>query len=342
MTGTKNKGGRGAGAATGFGRSTSRPGSASSDPGRVRGGGSGGASLGQRAGGGSVRSIVDHFNTANKPTEEGSKKRKASGQLRADDSDKVSSMTVGALRDLIKAEMTIFYEEMSALFETRTRALETEVANLKSRVSDLESHVENRDRQLDALGGNDDDREERLRKVEQVADNLEAEGKLSYLIFSGPAIPAAPQQQSRAADDARRGEDVVDTVIGVLRRHLPSVPVSRGDVATARRIGNGKILCKFERCGWGSVRDRLYYERISLRRPPGRAADEHKQLFISEYLTVNRLKIFQALLAEKKKGNVNTVFSNAGAVYCRFIGGGTKKRVNDVSEIPQLIETARS
>ncbi|KAF0301530.1 hypothetical protein FJT64_026220 [Amphibalanus amphitrite] len=154
-------------------------------------------------------------------------------------------MTVGALRDLIKAEMTSFYEEMAAMFETRTKALETEVSALKSRVADLESHVENRDQQLDALGGSDDNREERLRKVEKVAENLEAEGKLSYLIFSGSAIPAAPQQQSREGGDVRRGEDVVDTVVGVLRRHLPSVPVSRDDVATARRIGNGKILCLY-------------------------------------------------------------------------------------------------
>ncbi|XP_043218607.1 uncharacterized protein LOC122379968 [Amphibalanus amphitrite] len=141
--------------------------------------------------------------------------------------------------------MTSFYEEMAAMFETRTKALETEVSALKSRVADLESHVENRDQQLDALGGSDDNREERLRKVEKVAENLEAEGKLSYLIFSGSAIPAAPQQQSREGGDVRRGEDVVDTVVGVLRRHLPSVPVSRDDVATARRIGNGKILCLY-------------------------------------------------------------------------------------------------
>ncbi|KAF0307428.1 hypothetical protein FJT64_002252 [Amphibalanus amphitrite] len=247
MTGNKNRGGRGAGAATGSGRSTSRPGSASSDPGRGRSGSSGGAGLSQRSNAGSVRSIADHFNAANERAEEGSKKRKASGQLRPDDSDKVTSMTVGALRDLIKAEMTSFYEEMAAMFETRTKALETEVSALKSRVADLESHVENRDQQLDALGGSYDNREERLRKVEKVAENLEAEGKLSYLIFSGSAIPAAPQQQSREGGDVRRGEDVVDTVVGVLRRHLPSVPVSRDDVATARRIGNGKILCKFER-----------------------------------------------------------------------------------------------
>ena len=345
MPGTKNKGGGGSGAAaaTGAGRSTSRPGSASSDPGRGR---SGGASRGRRSGDGTVRSIADHFNAANQQqAEDGSKKRKASGQLRPDDSDKVSSMTVGALRDLIKTEMTIFYEEMSALFETRTRALETEVANLKQRVAELESHVENRDQQLDALGDSDSGREERLKKMEKTAENMEAEGKLNYLIFSGSAVPAAPerapQREFQHGDGGRQGEDVIDTVIGVLKSHLPSVPVNRGDVATARRIGNGKILCKFERCGWGSVRDRLYYERISLRRSAGRAADEYKQLFISEYLTVNRLKIFQALLAEKRKGTVNTVFSNAGTVYCRLIRGGAKMRVNDVSEIPQLVETAR-
>lgn len=151
---------------------------------------------------------------------------------------------------------------------------------------------------------------------------------------------AAPSQDNNqrtstaaAPPPARRPEDVEATLIELLNSAFPGLGLQRSDIDRVHRTGR-RIWCRFVKSGAGSMRDRLYQGRLSLK---GRVGNE---LYISECLTKSRQEIFSRLLALKRQGKIYTVFTRYGSVYVKEQRYSNKIRIDDMNALINLNTTS--
>ena len=135
---------------------------------------------------------------------------------------------------------------------------------MNGRIRSLEQHMEERDNYIQEIEQRLQSREAQVAGLESEMDQLSSELRKKDLILSGLAVPAPP---TRAWT-----EDVTATALATLGQFLPSVSVSREDIAECYRLSRGKrILCRFRECGNGSVRDKVYEARFGAVAPAAAA-----------------------------------------------------------------------
>ena len=141
-------------------------------------------------------------------------------------------------------------------------------------------------------------------------------------------VPAA-RADERGGQGGVRGEDVNQLVITTLNRCLPGLDMRETDIDRAHRLpgAGNRIIVRFVRSGRGSVRDEVYWRRLSLK---------GKELFVSESLTKLRGRIFRSLLSAKKQSKVHTVFTRGGQVFCKLREHGVAERVDSLQKVEQL------
>ena len=150
--------------------------------------------------------------------------------------------------------------------------------------------------------------------------------------------PAAPPGAATAGRDRTAGggggrggeiEDIHGLVVSTLNRCLPGLNMCDADIDRAHRLpgAGNRVIVRFVRSGRGSVRDQVYWRRLSLR---------GRDLFISESLTKLRGTIFRSLLNAKKQGKIHTVFTRGGQVFFKAREYGTAERVDSIEKVKQL------
>ena len=237
-------------------------------------------------------------------------------------------ITVEVMKELLREERESLKDFIREEISLVTDALRSELAEQRSRVLELEQHVEAQGVVIDEMEGRLRQREDRTAELEEALDQVEADQKSGDLIFAGSAIPPPP-----AITDYSRPEDVTAVTLELLRRHLPTVELSREDFVSCTRIAQGKkLLCKFSRSGPLSPRYQLYDSRFSLK-----DSRDEDRLYISENLSKVRFHIFQKLLQEKRAKRLYSVFSKNGAVFCKAVKHGRKIRVSYVQQIPEVL-----
>ena len=147
-----------------------------------------------------------------------------------------------------------------------------------------------------------------------------------------PPRPAAADQRGTAGGDGGRGgerEDIHGLVVSTLNRCLPGLNMCDADIDRAHRLpgAGNRIIVRFVHSGRGSIRDQVYWRRLSLR---------GRDLFISESLTRMRGVIFRSLLSVKKQGKIHTVFTRGGQVFFKSREYGTAERVDSIEKVKQL------
>ena len=135
---------------------------------------------------------------------------------------------------------------------------------------------------------------------------------------------------SSQAERRSREQTQENALISLLNSAFPGLNLQASDID--RFHGNGKkIWCRFVRSGPGSIRDRLYRERFTLR-----SRDRENALFIHESLSKTRQEIFQKLLDLKRNKKLYTVFSRHGSVFFKEIQYGQNTRVDDLETLHGL------
>lgn len=147
-----------------------------------------------------------------------------------------------------------------------------------------------------------------------------------------PPGPAAADRRGTAGGDGGRGgerEDIHGLVVSTLNRCLPGLNMCDADIDRAHRLpgAGNRIIVRFVHSGRGSIRDQVYWRRLSLR---------GRDLFISESLTRMRGVIFRSLLSVKKQGKIHTVFTRGGQVFFKSREYGTAERVDSIDKVRQL------
>ena len=146
-----------------------------------------------------------------------------------------------------------------------------------------------------------------------------------------PAAPAAGPGGGRRAGggDGGEREDVHRLVVRTLNQCMPGLNMNEDDIDRAHRLpGKGnRIIVRFVRSGRGSVRDEVYWRRLSLR---------GRDLFVAESLTKLRGRIFRSLLSAKKEGKIHTVFTRGGHVLYKLREYGTAERVDSIQKVMEL------
>ena len=124
-------------------------------------------------------------------------------------------------------------------------------------------------------------------------------------------------------------EDISHLVVSTLNRRLPGLNMSDADIDRAHRLpgAGNRIIVRFVRSGKNSVRDQVYWRRLSLK---------GRDLYVSESLTRLRGVIFRSLLSAKKQGKIHTVFSRGGHVFLKWKEFGSAERVDSLEKVRQL------
>ena len=147
-----------------------------------------------------------------------------------------------------------------------------------------------------------------------------------------PGPDAGAERRRDGGGSGGRGgerEDINHLVVSTLNRCLPGLNMSDADIDRAHRLpgAGNRIIVRFVRSGRNSVRDQVYWRRLSLR---------GKELFVSESLTKLRGVIFRSLLSAKKQEKIHTVFSRGGQVFFKWKEFGAPERVDSVERVRQL------
>ena len=146
----------------------------------------------------------------------------------------------------------------------------------------------------------------------------------------GPGAGAG-RRRDDGGDGGRGGqrEDINQLVVSTLNRCLPGLNMSDEDIDRAHRLpgAGNRVMVRFVRSGRDSVRDQVYWRRLSLR---------GRDLFIAESLTKLRGLIFRSLLSAKKQGKIHTVYSRGGQVFFKWREFGAPEKVDSLDKMGQL------
>lgn len=246
-----------------------------------------------------------------------------------------SQQLLGSAQPLTEAALTTalnkLAERMKSDISEQFALLRNEMERLHSRVYELEQHVSARDDFINELEGRIYDRDKRISKLEEQLDDVDAAQRRPDLIFAGDAVPPPPPTE-------RWNEDVVGTAVTFLGRCMPDVPVSREDVADARREANHRIVVRFKTAAKHSVRHRLYEERFKSKPIQDEGSEvAAKKLFVNENLTAYRHAVFMELRKKKAEKRIHCVFSKDGEVFCKLRQHGRKTRVPDFETLRDLL-----
>ena len=207
-------------------------------------------------------------------------------------------------------------------FKKTTDSLKEELLNMQQRVCELEQHVNEQGDTIYQLYEAVDSRDRRILALEGEVEEVRREMNKPFLIFDGPGVPAAPKEEPWK-------EDVSATTRELLHRYMPETEVREEDIVQSYRVDKGKkIVCQFSRSGQGSVRDKLYEDRMTLMKDKeGRARERGDQLFINEKLTAGAFSAYLKIREERRRGRIHSVFTKYGVIYVRMRQHGAKVAV---------------
>ena len=158
----------------------------------------------------------------------------------------------------------------------------------------------------------------RLQQMELSEDRRQQEGRLTSLIFSGPAIQTLT-----------RREDAARLIQSVVQQHLRHT-LDSSQVKAMIRLKNGKVLIDFTTAARGSDRDILFRTKTKLR---------GSGLFVSESLTPRRQAMFSDLLQLKKEGIIFSAFTRSGDIFACRSRDSAPIRIADPEAVRQLAGT---
>ena len=150
---------------------------------------------------------------------------------------------------------------------------------------------------------------------------------------SGPAPPGedggrAAARRVAGGGDREEREDVCGLVVRTLNQSMPGLNMSELDIDRAHRLpgANHRVIVRFVRSGDGSVRDQVFWRRLSLR---------GQQLFINESLTRLRGQLFRSLLTAKQQKKIHTVYTRGGQVFYKSQRYGKGERIDSIAKLEQ-------
>lgn len=239
-----------------------------------------------------------------------------------------AGVTLEAIKDLIEKGNNHVIQVLERKFESMERRLEA-----------LESEVFDKDRVINDLTKECQQRKEENEELRQRLDGIDRNRRLSSLILT-----------CRAFGTRTQGEDVVPRVVEVLNSRLPGLRLKSEDIQVAHRLEtDSKVIVKFLR---RSVRDAVYERRFELfpkrdvaeRFAAGRggvaAQSQMAPLYINESLVPDMQRIYQLLLAARSSANgskIASVFTRRGLVYCRKTPGGVNILVKSQHHLQDLL-----
>ena len=217
---------------------------------------------------------------------------------------------------MLQTELKKMSEVLLQKMDQSTERLSREFTAMKQRIQDLEKHVEDQGAVIDELRGVVEERDQRVRDLECVMQDIQMEQNRPCLVFDGEGVPPPPSQQTWT-------EDVSRTVIGMVGKYLPDVSVTKEDIDQCYRVAKGrKIVCKFTRCGRDSPRDVIYEKRASMGRDEnGQRREKSDSLFVNEVLTEGAQSAYAKLRKAKRDKLIHTVFTRGGRIYVRIFLG---------------------
>ena len=299
-----------------------RPTGSRPSPGQGSGAGGGGPAGRQVPGQVDVRRMISQLNRDGSPTKRQREASLSSGPSEADADDPCADEQMATFTTIIQRELKKQTSLITLQFQRTTDALKEEMLAMQRRICDLEQHVNEQTSTIQQLYEAVDSRDTRISELEGEMEEMRRESNCAYLTFNGPGVPAPPSEEPWK-------EEVEATTRTMLQKYMPEVEVKNEDVAQCYRVDRGRaIVCQFTRWGQGSVRDKIYDNRMNLAKDrDGQSRGPTEQLFVNERLTPGAKAAFFKLREEKKRGRLHSVYTKHGIIFVRTKQHGAKVRV---------------
>ena len=289
---------------------------------------SGGASQG------SVRSMIHQLNRrrgggsrspSKRPREESETRHSSSSE---DETGGEESLTLLVLQREMKKLAGVLAEKIDGAVAD----IRAELRQTQQRVDGLERHVEKQNEEIETLYNTVGTRDDRIRQLEEVVEEVEQEKNAPFLCFDGSGVPASPTVEPWK-------EDVTATVLQTMNKYMPDLEVSASDIVCSYRVARGKkVMCKFAQYGKGSVRDKIYESRVKLAKTlDGQPRDAADQLYVNEVLPPRAYDMLAKLRAARKRGVIHNVFTSYGHIFVKIRQHGAKMRVKGRKDCDDII-----
>lgn len=245
-------------------------------------------------------------------------------------------------------------------FQIQLEAFEKRIKDLEEHMEDKDKEVEDLSRELATAKGEIRKLHERAEEAEinsrlpclilsgsAMAPRRGAPGPAPAATLSGSAggrpeqrpagsVPApvggdggsAAERRVAGGGEREEREDVCGLVVRTLNQSMPGLNMSEMDIDRAHRLpgANHRVIVRFVRSGDGSVRDRVFWRRLSLR---------GQQLYINESLTKLRGQLFRSLLTAKQQKKIHTVYTRGGQVFYKSQRYGKGERIDSIAKLEQ-------
>lgn len=240
------------------------------------------------------------------------RKRPTSGGSRSPDS--MDSGLLTAIQQMIASSE----QRIISSFETKFASLNHRIDVLESDVHDKVVQIENIQREMSELKLEN-------HELKNQVESMDMNNRADSLIFTTKDFGPAGAEENAA-------EKVAD----VVSARFSDVRLSKADIQAAHRLqSKDTIICKFYS---REVRDNLYGKRFELMKQSDRPRNP---FFISESLTKNNRTLFNELLAAKRDRKLYTVFTRAGAVFCKTSREAKAVRVDSKEKIADILHGTR-